>query len=216
MNKKMTSMKSFTPSSYSEGEAKNIVEDFNDAVRALGSAKDSLERDITDLRGELDNLRKERVMLEADVEVSRDASEIAMTATAAEEDKQDALKKNQELRSYLDSAADTIKNSKITIAEKSNEVKRLETRIKQLESDNISLVKEREELLAQMRKMNDTVREQEWKTRNAALQSESAKEDKKSVENELAATQKALKEIQDSMHSLKDKVTATTDSGGSS
>lgn len=206
MNKKNTSVQNFEPSSYAGGGAQSIFKDFNDAVRALGSTKDSLEHEITDLRGEVDNLKKERVILEADMGEAREASELAMMAKAAEEEKQDALKKNQELRSFLDSAADTIKGFRIKIAEESNEIKRLGTRIKQLESEKISLVKERGELQAEMRRRDETIREQDWKARNLALQLESSCNDEKSVESELASTKKALKEIQDSMLSLKDKV----------
>ncbi len=221
MNKEITSTKSVTPPSYAGGEAQNIVKDFGDAVNALGVTKDSLEQEITDLREELDALKRERVVLDADMGEAREASEIAMAARASEEEKQDALKKNQELRSYLDSAGDTIKGFEIKVAEESNAVRRLENRVNQLESEKISLVKERGELQAEMRRRDDITREQDWKIKNAAHQLESARDDKESVEAELASTRKALREIQDSMLSLKGKVreshvAATTDLGGSS
>jgi chromosome segregation ATPase len=206
MKKKNTAVDNSSPSFHTENTAIDIVQDFNETVKVLGEAKNSLEREIIDLRKEMENLYKEKDMVETDLCRSKEVSEIAMSAKASEDEKQDALKKNQELRSYLDSAAEKIKSINIKFAEEANEVKRLQARIEALETEKISMVKDTENLRSKMLGMKDMITEQDFKIRNLALQLETSQDDKKSLEKELASTKKALDDIQKSMASIKDKM----------
>ena len=206
MKNKNTAVDNASSSLHAGDTAKNMVQDFNEAVKALGETKNALEREIIDLRKEMENLNKERDAFEIDLAQSREVSEIAMSAKAAEEEKQDALKKNQELRSYLDSAAEKINALNMKFAEEANEVKRLRARIETLEAEKISLVKEKENIQSKISGMNDMITEQDFKTRNLTLQLETSQDDKKSMERELDSTKKALDEIQKTMIAIKDKM----------
>lgn len=188
------------------GGVENIIQEFNDVIKTLGETKDFLEREIVDMRKEVGNLGKEKSVLEADLDQSRDTSEIAMAAKASEEEKRDAIKKNQELRSYLESAADQIKVLDMNLAKETNEMKRLEGRIETLESEKISLVKEKESCQSKVLGMNDIILEQDYKIKNLNLHAESLKDDKTILEKEVISSRKSQDEIQKSLNSIKDKL----------
>lgn len=193
--------------SLSKGEsAGSILQDFSETIKALGETRNSLEREIMSLRGELENLNKEKDMLDTGLGQSREASEIAITAKAAEEEKQDALLKNQELRSYLDSAADKIRALDLQFAEEVNEVKRLHARVDALETEKVSLVKEGGDLQSQLRETNNVVTEQDFNIKNLSSQIKAFESDKKNLEQELVSTKNAQDEIQKLMASLKTKM----------
>jgi len=206
MGKKDTSIQDSLRSPDTAGAAKEILKEFNEAVRSLADAKNSLERDITNLRGELEELKKKRAVLETDIGKTEDLSEIAMAAKAAEEEKQDALKKGQELRSYLDSAADTIKGFEMKLAGGGSEIKRLRGRIGSLEGEKSSLLKEREDLKAKVFGMNDIMSQKDLKIKDLAIKLEAQKDDKRCLESELESTRKTMDEIQKSMVSIKEKM----------
>ena len=194
---------------FSSGEgdsARDIIQEFDETVKSLGDARNSLEQDIRDLRNELEDLKREKDVLDIDLNQSRDASGVAMAAKAAEDEKLDALKKNQELRSYLDSAAEKIKSFEMKSVEEQNEVKRLKSRIDALEEEKVSLVKERENLNSKTLSMNDMITEQDFKIKTLKLEVETSKDDKKNIEIELQSTKTALDDIQKSMIAIKDKI----------
>ncbi|MEE8360152.1 MAG: hypothetical protein V3S04_04430 [Candidatus Omnitrophota bacterium] len=207
MGKKRTSLQSLLPLPDMAEPAGDILKEFNEAVRALADTKNALERDVTNLRDELEKIQRERVVLEADFGKTNDISEIAMAAKAAEEEKQDVLMRNQELKSYLDSAADTIKGFEIRLAEGDNEIKRLRRRVESFEQEKSILFKEREDLKAKAIRMNDMIREQDLKIKDLTIKSETQEDDKRYLESELESTKKTLNEIQESMVSIKDKMT---------
>lgn len=206
MENKSIASDNFSPSQSKFENAKSILQDFNDTLKTLGETKNLLEYEITSLRNELGNLAKEKDILETDFGESREASEIAITAKAAEEEKQDALLKNQELRSYLDSAADKIKAMDLQIAEEVNEIKRLHARAEALETEKVSRIKENGDLQSQIQEMNNTIAEQDFNIRNLSMRIETLESDKKNLGEELTSTKNAQDEIQKLMASVKNKM----------
>lgn len=206
MKNKSISLDNFSPLQPKNESTTNILQDFNETIRALGEAKNMLEREITSLRDELENINKEKDVLEIDLRQSREASEIAITAKAAEEEKQDALLKNQELRSYLDSAADKIKELDLQCAEETNEVRRLHARIEALEIEKVSLIKEKGDLQSQKMEMNNIIVEQNFRIDNLSSQIKASESDKRNLEQELVSNKSAQDEIQKLMLSVKNKM----------
>lgn len=185
---------------------KETLEDFNQAIHSLSETRKTLERDVTFLREEMDSLKKERSVLEMDVTTAQDASEVAMTAKAAEEEKQDALIRNQELKSYLDSAAGTIKDLEMKLIEKDREIKRMNSRVESLEKEKASLMNEREDLKTNMFRVRDMLKEQDLKIKSLTINLESSEDDRKFLTSELESTRQALDDIQKAMLSIKEKM----------
>jgi len=206
MNNSNIEIDKYSPLISPDNSATNIIREFNDSIQALGETRNTLEREIIDLRDEFEILKKEKSLLEIDLGQSKEVYEIAIAANASEQEKFDALKKNQELRSYLDSASEKIKSLDMKITEESNNSRRLQTRINELESEKINLVKERDQLQSKILGLNDLITEQDYKVKSLNLQLETAQDSKESTEKELISTKKALDEIQNSMDLIKNKM----------
>jgi len=200
------SIDKFSPPPNTGKSAKNMIQEFNAAVQELAQTKNSLKSEVGALKDELSNLRKERDILETDMGQVRELSDIAMAAKASEEEKQDALKKNQELRSYLDSAADKIKSLDIQFDREHNEVRRLQNRIDLAEKEKAALLRDREDFQIKMSGMDNMLREQDYQIKSLNLKLVTAEDDKINLENEHASTKKAMGDIQKSMDEIKDKM----------
>ncbi len=137
---------------------------------------------------------------------TQEVSEMAMTARAAEEEKQDALIRNQELKSYLDSAAGTIKDLEMKLIETDRAIKRKSNRVESLEKEKASFVNEREDLKANMFRVRDMLKEQDLKIKNLTINLETSEDDRKFLKSELDSTRQALDDIQKSMLSIKEKM----------
>ncbi len=206
MDKIKTIIQSSSSSSNMADMVKGTFEEFNQAIKSLAETRKSLERDIIAMRNEMTELKRDRSVLEADTARVQDVSEAAMSAKSAEEEKQDALKRNQELKSYLDSAAGIIKNLQTKLIEGDGEIKRLHSRIEFLEKEKLSFIKEREEIKAKMFRMNDMFNEQDLKIKELTIKLETSQDDRRFLENELESTKQTLDEIQKSMVSIKEKM----------
>jgi len=188
------------------GMIKGGLEDFNQAIRSLAETRKSLEGDVTGLTGEIERLKREKAMFETDLAKAKEVSEAVMAARVAEEEKQDVLERNQELKSYLDSAADMIKGLEMKLAGEKNEVKRLHGRMEALEKEKLSAAKEKEQIALKAIRMSDMIKEQDLKMKELTIKLETQEDDKRSLEKELESTKKTLDEIQSSMVSIKEKM----------
>lgn len=206
MDKEKSVILSSSSSSNMVDMVKGTLEDFNQAIKSLAETRKSLERDVTVLTDEREKLKKDRSVLEVDIIRAQEVSMSAVIAKAAEEEKQDALKRNQELRSYLDSAADTIKSLGMKLVEGDSEIKRLHKRIELLKEEKLSLVKEKENIQAEMLRMNDMLSEQDLKLKELTAKLDRSGDDRKFLESELESTKQTLDEIQKSMVSIKEKM----------
>jgi len=215
MVKKDSDINNPSPGKNMPNMTKDILKDFNESVKSMVNTRKSLERDIDTLRNEIEALKRDKALIDTDIGKTKEVSEIAMAAKAAEEEKQDALKRNHELRSYLDSAADTIKDLRIRLAQVNNEVKRLNSRINTLEGEKLSIFEEKEKLHVRTVRMEDMIREQDLKIKELSIKLETQQDEKTVFEAELEATRKTLDEIQKSMITVNDKVKKTfADAGG--
>ena len=185
---------------------KDTVDDFNKAIKSLAETKRSIEQEIITLKSEMDRLEKDKSVLETDIARAGEASEIAMAMRAAEQEKHDTLRRNQELKSYLDSAADTIKGLSMKLTEAESESKRSRSAMISLEKEKSSALKENMESGTKMVNMKDMLKEQDLKIKESTITIESLEEDKKILEKQLKSTREILEGIQKSTISIKDRV----------
>lgn len=210
MEKQNPTIQSLTPDSNIADMTRGMIEDFDQTVRSLSETRRSIEKDIASLRCECEKIKEDKAALEIDIGRAKELSDIVMAARVAEEEKEDTLKKNQELRAYLDSARDTIKEHRAKLAEADGEIKRVNTRIDLLEKEKLQLLKEREPFQVRMTKMNDMIKEQGLKIRELTMKLEASEEDKRSLRDQLDSTKKTLDGIQQSMASVRERMRSST------
>ncbi len=195
-----------TPGSNVADMTKGMITDFDKTIRLLAQTRKALEKDISALRGECARIREDKAALELDIGKAKEASEISMAATVAEEEKQDALKKNQELRAYLDSAGDAIKELRKKLAEADAEIKRDKARIDILEKDKTQLVKEKDHLGSNLSRMSDMIKEQGLSINELTMKLQAAENDKVTLRKQCEMTKKTMDDIQQSMASVRTRI----------